>query len=266
MESTTLVKALALLEATATGPAGRSLAELATEVGLAKPTAHRILKTLTTLGYLEKTSAGIYRQTPSVKRLVSDDPTRLLLAVAEPHLLDLHERTLETVNLGVLRNDRVVYLRVLESPRPLRRVATPESVDPFHSTALGRAIAAFLPAPQRASLLQCARLEPTTSRTSTSRRALGAILDKVAREGYAVEVDETDVGVTCVGAPVLVGGVAAAAVSLSIPTARASEQLLPGLIKAVRATTDVISRALDRSEAPSGHAKRGPKRSHAGCP
>jgi IclR family acetate operon transcriptional repressor len=53
MESTSLTKALGLLEATAGHPAGRSLADLAAEVGMPKPTAHRILKSLTALGYLE---------------------------------------------------------------------------------------------------------------------------------------------------------------------------------------------------------------------
>ncbi|RIK78579.1 MAG: IclR family transcriptional regulator [Planctomycetota bacterium] len=250
MESSSLVKALALLEATAAGPNGRSLAELAAEAGLPKPTAHRILKTLAELGYLEKSSAGVYRQTPRMKRLVSDDPTRRLLAAAEPLLASLHERTLETVNLGILRHDRVVYLRVLESPQPLRRVATLESVDPFHSTALGRAIVAHLPASRQQALLEGARLEPTTPRTQTSRRALQQVLAAAARDGYAVEVDETDLGVTCVGAPILAAGEAVAAVSLSMPTARASDDVLPSLIAEVRSTARSISDALDDDRAP----------------
>ena len=70
MESTSLVKALAVLEATAAEPAGRTLAALSQEVGLPKPTTHRILKTLLSLGYLEQTATGVYRQTPRVQRLV----------------------------------------------------------------------------------------------------------------------------------------------------------------------------------------------------
>ena len=82
MESTSLTKALGLLEATAGHPQGRSLAELAAEVGMPKPTAHRILKSLTTLGYLERPRSGVYRQSPLVQRLVSDAAGRHLVAAA----------------------------------------------------------------------------------------------------------------------------------------------------------------------------------------
>lgn len=256
MESTSLVKALGLLEATAQAAAGRQLADLAAEVGLAKPTAHRILKTLTSLGYLERTAGGVYRQTSQVQRLVSNDLDHRLHSVAAPLLNELHQKTLETVNLGVLRYDRVIYLTVLESPQPLRRVATPNSVDPFHCTALGRAIASHLPDEQRESLLQVARLDPSTNRTNTDRRKLEAILAKAARDGYAVEVDETDVGVTCVGAPILLGNVACAAVSLSVPTVRASDKLLPGLIACVRQTVRSISAALSGASPPAASPVR----------
>jgi DNA-binding IclR family transcriptional regulator len=261
MESTSLVKALGLLEATASSSAGRSLAELATEVGVPKPTAHRILKTLTSLGFLERGAGGIYRQTAKVQQLVSSDASERLLEIAEPLLRKLHGRTLETVNLGVLRYDRVVYVRVLESPQPLRRVATPDSVDPFHSTALGRAIAAFLPTPQLESLLKQARLQPATHRTLTNLDSLRSLLARVARLGYALEVDETDVGVTCIGAPVLVTSEPRAAISLSLPTARATTEVKPLLIKQVQATARKLGSLLQGMSTGSKHdATPSPKR------
>ena len=82
MELTSLSKALGLLEATAGHADGRTLADLAAEVGMPKPTAHRILKTLTTLGYLERPSAGVYRQSMQANRLVSDEATRRLTDAA----------------------------------------------------------------------------------------------------------------------------------------------------------------------------------------
>ncbi len=261
MESTSLVKGLGLLEATALDPNGRLLAALAAEVGLSKPTAHRILKTLTKLGYLERAPGGIYRQSRKVQRLVCNGAIQDLLAVAEPHLKQLHERTLETVNLGVLRSDRVIYLRVLESPQPLRRVATPNSVDPFHSTALGRAIAARLAPEERESLLELAQLETNTPRTRADRKSLMAILDQVAREGYAVEVDETDVGVTCIGAAILEADVPVAAVSISVPTARAAGKQLRLLVAAVCTTVDEIAASFQtRNSIDAPKAKKRPRK------
>ncbi len=246
MESSSLVKALGLLEATAQEPAGRGLAILAAEVGLAKPTAHRILKTLVALGYLERSAGGVYRQTLQVNRLVSGEQPRRLLSIAEPVLRELHASTRETVNLGVLRYHQVVYLQVLESPQPLRRVATLNSTDPFHSTSLGRAIAGHLPAEQRESLLAAARLEKRTPRTTVDRAALSTILERVARDGYAVELDETDIGVTCIGAPIFEGGKPVAAISLSVPTARADRGALESFVRFVCAAARQVSTQLGK--------------------
>lgn len=244
METSSLVKSLALLEATAADATGKSLATLAAEVGVPKPTAHRILKTLTTLGYLERFPQGIYRQTPKVRQLVAGEVSQRLLSRAEPVLRRLHDETHETINLGVLRSDQIVYLRVLESTHPLRRVVTPNSVDPFYSTALGRAIVSHLPEAEREALIQRVRLERRTASTNVAPKTLAKILARAARDGYALEVDETDVGVTCIGAPILEEGTAIGAISISVPTARASGEALSGLVEKVRRGAQLVSRQL----------------------
>ena len=244
MESTSLVKALALLEATAADSAGRSLAALASEVGMPKPTAHRILKTLATLGFLERGPQGVYRQTPKVQRLVSNDASGRLLSTADTSLRRLHEDTQETVNLGVLRSDQIVYLQVLESTRPLRRVATPNSVDPFHSTALGRAIVSNLPVADGEALVRRANLEKHTQHTNVDPTSFSGILAQATRDGYALEVDETDIGVTCIGAPVVENNLAIGAISISVPTVRATGDALTTLIEKVRRTAQEVSNRL----------------------
>ena len=254
MESTSLSKALGLLEATAGHAAGRTLADLAVEVGMPKPTAHRILKTLTALGYLERPHAGVYRQSPQAKRLVSDEATRRLIDAATRPLRDLHARCHETVNLGTLRHDRVLYLEVLECTLPLRRVANRAS-DPFHTTALGRAIAAFLPAELQKRLLARARLERRTSATIVDRARLVAELSRVVKQGYAIETDETDVGVTCIGAPVFRGDDVAGAISVSVPSARAQAAARRQLLQLVQKTALAITAALAKSARPGARSK-----------
>jgi DNA-binding IclR family transcriptional regulator len=245
MESTSLTKALCLLEATAGHPEGRSLADLAAEAGLPKPTAHRLLQALARLGYLDRPRAGVYRQTTSAKRLVSDHESRQLLESAGTALRDLHARTQETVNLGILRQDRVLYLEVIESTQALRRVANRAS-DPFHTTALGRAIAAFLPAPYQERLLARAKLERRTPATIASARPLKAELAKVRRQGFAIEADETDLGVTCVAAPIFAAGEVSGAMSVSVPSARAVGPYRSRLVKLVQDAARHASKRLTR--------------------
>jgi len=254
MESTSLTKALCLLEATAGHPDGRSLGDLAAEVGLAKPTAHRLLMALTGLGYIERPGSGVYRQSTAVKRLVSDAPTRRLIEAASQSLHALHAQTQETVNLGVLRHDRVLYLVVLESTHPLRRVASRAS-DPFHTTALGRAMAACLPDARFDRLLSRTRLTKRTPAAIADVAKFRSVIATVRRQGYAIEVDETDVGVTCIAAPILSGDEAAGAISVSVPSARATGAAGRQLLKRVREAATKASRRLE-----SGRSSRGGRR------
>ncbi|VTS01315.1 IclR family transcriptional regulator [Tuwongella immobilis] len=236
MESSQLVKVFGLLEATADRPEGRTLADLAAEVSLAKPTAHRLLKTLVALGYMERCGNGIYRQTPAIKRIVTGDDDRRLVQVAEPFLKQLHEQTQETVNLGVLRVGRVVYLHVLESPHPLRRIVNPNMTDPFACTALGRAIVAHLPADRQQFLLNTTPIERRTPHTVVEMDALKQILVQTKELGYAVEENQTDLGVMCIGVPVFDGTEPMAAISISLPTLRATPERIPELLASLQAT------------------------------
>ncbi len=171
MESSSIVKAFSLVELLAELKGSGSLNQVALGTGMTKPSAHRILRCLVELGYVQHDSGGIYRLTPKLHWVALGRSDRRLASVADPLLRRLHQQTAETVNLGVLRRNRVVYITVLESSHPLRRVAEPHESDPIFSTALGRAIGAFCPrqrstncSPQRR--LKCELLEqPGTKKT-----------------------------------------------------------------------------------------------------
>ncbi len=245
MKFTAVVKAFALLEATAgAAEGGLSLGELADSVGVNKTTAHRLLKTLILLGYVENRSYGHYRQTAQVRRLLGGIEDQRLLDVATPLLGRLHQQLNETVNLGILRAGQVVYLQVLESTQPLRRVATLQAVDPFYCTALGRVVVAFLPEPQLEMLLDSGPFQARTAHTVTDPQALRAELAMAFKRGYAIEKDQTDLGVTCIGAPILKDAKPVAAVSVSIPTVRSSSSSEATLISAICKTAEDISQAL----------------------
>lgn len=243
-----IVKLFRLLETLAASDEARPLGELAEAVGLPKPTTHRLLKIMGELDYVLRGEGGLYRLTGKLRELTSGDEERGILAAAEPILSKLHNRTGETVNLGVLRQDRVVYLRVFESTHALRRVAEPNSHDPFHCTALGRAIVANLNAVRRDYLLEQARdLEPRTPHTIIDREELRTILRQVHAAGCAIERDQTDVGVTCIGAPVFKGKMVIAAISISVPTARLAGAREKELVNAVCDAASVLSNRLGKT-------------------
>ena len=249
MESSLVVKLFGLLEAAAGHPDGRPLADLASDVGLTKPTAHRILKTLVSLGYIERCGAGVYRQSARLRQLVTlGDDDRRLIEIADPFLRRLHKLTEETVNLGVLRQAKIVYLTVLESPQPLRRTVNPSMADPFASTALGRALVAHLPPERQAFLLKHTVIEKRTPHTVIDRAVLAKLLAQARDRGYATEENETDLGVMCVGAPVFDRHGAAAAVSVSVPTARANPERIDRIVNALKEAAGRISDKLKRGD------------------
>jgi len=247
MESTVLIKTFAILEALGGKQAPVALADLSEQVGLAKPTVHRILGDLVSLGYVERVEAGRYRLTHKLDRMLRGEDHRPLLEAAEPILQELAEDTGETVNLGVLRHDRVIYLRVIESTQALRRVCDQGTTDAFYCTALGRCLAAYQRNTTVDRLLRRVRIKQRTGKTITDPAELRQRLMDVRECGYAIERDENDLGVMCVGAPVFLGKAPCAAVSLSVPSARVTKKRQRELIERVRQAANQLTDTLNHA-------------------
>lgn len=119
---------------------------LADVLSLTKSSAHRIVTELVRLGYVHRLERGLYRLNTRLHGIAAGtSPRSELIETAEPFLLELHAETQESVNLGVLEPEHVKLIRVLDRPSPLRRVVDISIPDPVFSTALGRAISAFMP-------------------------------------------------------------------------------------------------------------------------
>ncbi len=241
MKETSLVKGVLLLESLAALDSEATLAQLVEATGIVKPTAHRLLQSLVQLGYVQHRAGGFYQLTGRLGVVANGFGNSNLCHQAMPILQQVSQQTGETINLGVLRKTRIAYLIVLECQHALRRVASPGRTDPFYCTALGRAIVAHLPLPQQEQMLKSTEIAPRTEQTVTDRGQLREILEKVRQDGWAVEVDQNDLGVTCVSAPVFSGDQVLAAVSLSVPTIRSDGDRRKELVKAVRDTAAALT-------------------------
>ncbi len=249
MECSSLVKSFNLLEALAGLGGSASLAAVTERAAVSKSNGCRILRTLVALGYVRQNTDRDYELTPRLSRLTRPASEAAMVAAVDPVLRDLRDRTGETVNFAVLDGEMVRYLVVHESRHPLRRVADADDRDPFYTTALGRALVSQLDPARQAHLLAGAVLTPRTEKTDTDREHIRDALAQAHKDGYAVEHDQCDLGVTCIGAPMMTDGEPLAAVSLSIPTVRCREASLSELIEAVRGTADEAARAWANKEA-----------------
>jgi DNA-binding IclR family transcriptional regulator len=247
MASSVLIKAFALLEALADAAESLPLAGLSKRAHVGKPTGRRVLQSLLALGYVAQDADSSYRLTGKLRQIALGPADRWLVSAAGPALRRLHASVHETVNLGVLRRGRVFYLHVVEGAHAMGRIAGVQESDPFFTTALGRAIAANESAAVQEFLLGQMPLERHTPHTVVDITELGKILAQVRRLGYAIEQDQTDIGVTCVGAPILSHGMPVAAISVSLPTAKFTRKR-KRLVEEVRKAAAAVSRAVVKFE------------------
>jgi DNA-binding IclR family transcriptional regulator len=248
MESTVLVKTFDLLEFLAGDEAGKTLAELAGQARVAKPTAHRILGTLLSLGYVERREVGVYRTTAKFKSLAGESRDSAILASADRVLTSLRKTCGETVNLAVLRGNRVVYLRVMESSYALRWASDPAKSDPFHCTALGQVLVGQLPDEEQAYLLKRRKFERPTPHTVTDPKHIRRILAKAKSDGHAVEREQSEIGGMCIAAPILLDDHPVAAISITLPMARIETSGEAKLIRLARQAADKISQVLKQRQ------------------
>lgn len=259
--SQTLDRALgALLRIGECGSRGLTLAECSASLGYSKPTAHRILRTLAARGFLRvDRERGLYTLGVANLRLGMAFLEQLdLRAEALPILRQLGERTGETVHLGILDGNDVVYIEKVESKHAVRMFSQIGRTMPAHSTGVGKAILAHLPLDELAQALP-ERLEVRTSATITDREELLRHLAGVRRRGYSTDEVENEEGIRCVGAPVFDHtGIVCAGISVAGPATRVTPDRTPELGELVQRAALAVSRRigydLDSADIPASGA------------
>ncbi|MFE1802842.1 IclR family transcriptional regulator [Streptomyces sp. NPDC059517] len=192
-----LARGAALLRACGESEGPQSLAELSLRTGLPKPTAHRLLAELVALGLMERALDGRYRIGLTLFVLGQSAPSaRELRDVALPFLGDLYEATGENVHLAVPDGSDTLFLEKLTGRRATPIVSRTGGRLPAHCTATGKVFLAHDPRPPGPSL---ARLTP---RSMVLPGQLARDLARTRARGFGVNLEEAEVGVSAVAAPV----------------------------------------------------------------
>lgn len=242
----TLARGLHLLTCLARMGHEVGVTELAQQAGLDKATTYRLATTLTRLGYLEQDRAtrrfrlGLHILDLGFSYLASLDIRQRAL----PEMRRLHDALDGTISLSILDGTDVVYVERLAPKR--FQASVPVGIGarlPAYVTAMGKALLAFLPEPDRESALDRLELKAWTPYTITNRARLENELDKTRTRGYALSEQETVVGLRTVAAPILNGrGLALAALSVAVSTHEVSMAALEAEIAPlVRAAVATVS-------------------------
>lgn len=197
----TAVKLLRLYEHLCRADAPLGVSALASKLRLTKSNAHRILRTLTGLGYAQQTADGLYAPTLKGWELGTLVMNRLdVVQVAKPYLNELNVTTGESAYLATLNGSSVVYLDVLESRYPIRIRSVIGGSAPAHCSASGKLLLAYNPLIAEQYLAK--PLERYTARTLTKRSDLERKLESIRRAGYSINDEEWVEGVCGISAPV----------------------------------------------------------------
>jgi len=194
-----------------------SLSALAVEAGTSRTTMFRILDTLRARGWLDHAAEShTYRLGAKALAVAARAPEAELAKLAEPVMVALRRETSETVNLVRIHGIQLVYAAVLEGGYVLRPLPTVGQPTAAHSSALGKVFLAHSPVGRRQALLGRAPYERFTDRTITSPPALDRELAIAKERGFAVDKEETELGLTCVAAAIVgADGNAVGAISVS---------------------------------------------------
>lgn len=248
------VRVLDILDALRDAENGLSLPDLAAAAGLPKSSAFRYLATLESRGYVNQDGiSGHYRIGLGVLPTYTHH-LEVLRATAHPVLQELRDRYQETINLGVLDSNRVLYLDIVESPKAMRFAARRGDRDPIHCTALGKAIAYGLPEADVRAILVQEGMSKHTRRTIADPDRFLNVLAAAREHGYALDDQENEEDGRCVAVPIARVGVKAA-LSLSAPSSRCSLDDVDEVAASLRAAAERISGTAGRRVETSGRGR-----------
>jgi IclR family transcriptional regulator, acetate operon repressor len=241
-------RALSLLEALAEAGGEASLTDLSRRTSLNVSTCHHLLSTLVNWGYVAKVpgrrsyalGARVLYLGHACLRQV-DLPRR-----AQPHIDRINQVTGETVHLAVLQSDNIVTLMKREARHAVRvDTGMVGRSDAPHATATGKAMIAWLPEDQIRRMVPPEHLKRFTDNTIVDFEVLLEELRHVRRNGVAIDREEFQPGVICVGSAIRDhAGAVVGAISASAPSMRATDDHFALMRQEVIAAANALSAEL----------------------
>jgi len=223
------------------------MTEITEKLGLYPSTIHRILDTLKYRGYVEqdpksqKYRLGLKLLELGMAKLHQMD----LVKEAIPYLKELVKLCNETVHLGVLEGGEVLYLAKEESSQTIRMISYVGKRAPLYCTALGKILLAYMSEEEREKILQNREFPRLTENTITDKEELEKELNRIKKQGFALDREENEKDVRCMAAPIRnYQEKVIAAISISSPIFRINKDVQNNLKEALLKTSEKISKRL----------------------
>lgn len=240
-------RALSLLEMLSFYPRGVSLADLAGKTDIPKSSLHRLLKELQSAGYVCRTGTGGYSLTFKVCELSNRLLSGLdILELSIPFVRKLCAQSRETVHLVIPSGTEIVYIRKEEPlTGALRSMSYTGFRRPMYLTSAGKSILSLLPEEKVRDIWTNTEITAVTGNTITTYEDFLSALRVARKQGYALDDEENEVGIRCIGAAIRnFAGEPVAAVSISAPTNRMTRERIDEMTPSLIETANSISALL----------------------
>lgn len=227
--------------------------EIARLVGMHKSTVSRLCATLENAGYLERdANTNRFRLGARIYQLAgSSSPTTDVRLVARPVMLELVESSRETATLGVREGSDIVTIDVVDGLNYMRMATRVGMRTQLHASAVAKAILAWMPDAEVDDLLANWPMIGLTPNTLTDATTLKGLLAEVRERGFALDMEELEIGLRCVAAPIRDPyGRVVAGISISGPRHRMTEEAVQRFGPLVREAGEKISARLGTPPVP----------------
>lgn len=226
-----------------------TLNKLTKKTGLPKPTVYRISEALYDANILSKDgSTSKYRIGVKLFELGSLYLETLeLRKLAFPEIEKLSKFTEESIHMGVLDGNEVTSIEGLGSTHNLQTKLWIGKRSPIYCTSIGKAILAFLPVEKRENILNSIELKKFTKNTISKKEELREELKKIREQGFALDNEEHDEGIMCIGAPIFNNkNHVVASISISGPKIRMTTERMEKYKKLLLESVKIISDKLGK--------------------
>lgn len=194
-------KVVAVIEAL---PTDSKVSAIARTTGLATSTVHRILQGLVQVGWAcEDADHGYMLGARLLAVTARADDASFLVQAAGQHLRELRDATGDTVHLAMRRGDEMVYVAKLDGRKAYQMRSHVGLTVPMHCTAVGKALLAAAADEEILATLSRSGLPARTEHTFTDAEALLGHLRAVRAQGFAMDEQENESNIRCVGAAII---------------------------------------------------------------
>ncbi|WP_353989510.1 IclR family transcriptional regulator [Pediococcus argentinicus] len=210
--STTLVKGLKIIELLSEH-SGATLTLISQELSMNKTTVFRLLQTLITTGYVKKFNSQ-YSLTHN-NNLFSQPSAPSLNWITIPIVKEIVNKYHATAFIGILESYEVVISQVFASEDNTDGLKKIGDSTPITMSALGKSIVAFLEPKQQEAFIEGMDFPDGTKYTLDNQNVIRQNLGEIKSQGFALDDEESEIGIRCLAVPIFVNGKSVASLGIS---------------------------------------------------